>query len=364
MRQVILHIGMHKTGTSSLQASMHNINCDGFRTVRFGLMNHSMPMYTIFSENRFNYRVWKQQVYTDNKINDKKTGYEKILCEEIADKNVNVFLISGEDISKLTENEQLNLCNFFLSKDLQVRVIYVTRDPFSFASSANQQRAQNGAKSLEKINPFYRSRLSGFIKGCAKENISVFKYEDLIQDGLVYSFSKIIGFELEEGKRLNESLSHEALALMYKFNNIKTPTTGSKLNFLARKSFVRAIQSFFSEHNGFKKLNLIKYNLVDEAVVEDLFWLEKNFGISYQLPDRKKEEGLELEDYPSSDCLSEFFKLYKLRFDTNISLVDNLENLYKLILSSEKTKAPIDNLLKAGRYLTNINFKNHSKKYF
>ena len=328
MREVILHVGMHKTGTTSIQDSLYNIDSNGFRTLGFAEKNHSFPMYTIFSEKRLNYHIWKNRGWNDNQIVEKKVEYEKILEEEIRDESVDCFLLSGEAMSNLTESEQINLCEFFKERNLKVRVIYVVRDPISFAASSNQQYAKGGAKALTKINPRYKKRISGFIKGCDHDNVSIFKYELLAKKGLIKAFSEIIGFTLDEKPRRNESVTSEALALIYALNNIKTSTRGSEINFNARRATIRAISSFFSKSNGFKKLTLTKFDLVDEAVAEDLVWLEKNFGISYQLPVEAGQQELVFDEYPSAECLSEFFGGYDLHYEASESLADNLENLY------------------------------------
>lgn len=103
---------------------------------------------------------------------------------------------------------------------------------------------------------------------------------------------------------------------------------GSRLNFVVRQAVMQALQSFFSKSNGFQKLDLTKFDLINGPVVEDLTWLKENFEISYPLPNREKQEGLVFEDYPSTECISEFFGRYSLNFDTSLSLVDNLENFY------------------------------------
>ena len=351
MRKVVLHIGMHKTGTTSIQNSLHQINSEGFRTVRFQEKNHSAPLYTIFSENRFNHQIWKNQGLTNNQINEKKAEYEKILEEELADDSVNVFLLSGEAMSTLTENEQRNLCLFFKEKNFRISIIYVVRDPISWAASANQQRAKGGARTLSKLKPRYKQRISGFIKGCGQENISIFKYEDLIQKGLIQSFSDIIGFKLEEGERVNESVTSEALTLIYALNNIKIPTKGSKIHFFARQAALKELISFFSKSNGFKKLNLDKFDLVDKSVIEDLVWLKENFGISYSLSAREEQEGIAFEDFPSLECLSEFFGRYSLNYNTTLSLVDNLVNLYMKFLHFSEIDDQRNGLVKEEKWL-------------
>ena len=355
MRQVILHIGMPKTGTTSIQNSLYNIDRDGFRTVGFAERNHSAPMRTIFSENRLNYHGWKNRGYTDNQIIEKKAEYENILEEELRDESVGCFLISGEGMSGLNESEQLNLCEFFTARNLKVRVIYVVRDPISFAASANQQHAKIGSKALKIINPGYKRRISGFIKGCGYENISIFKYEDLIEKGLIKSFSEIIGIELEEKGRLNESLTAEGLALLYALNNIKTATLGSKINFDARLCIVNAIRDFFSKPNGFKKLNLSKFQLMNEAVAKDLVWLEKKFGISYPLPVKAEQQKQIHDEYPSAECLSEFFGGYALNYETSESVADNLEKLYSKILRNVELVSQIKSLENEEKWPDDLN---------
>lgn len=180
MKQVILHIGMHKTGTTSIQNSLVGVEQDGIRTARFKEANHSVPMYTMFSEDRYNYHIWKNRGFTADKIDDLKDDYFKILEEELekelSDSNASKLIISGEDLSILNETEQESLCDFFTSKGFSVKIIYVVRDPVAWAISANQQRAKIGGKKLTKINPEYRARLQGFINGCGVENVSVYKF--------------------------------------------------------------------------------------------------------------------------------------------------------------------------------------------
>ena len=355
MKEVILHIGMHKTGTTSIQDSLYGIDSNGFRTIRFAEKNHSIPIYTIFHENKLNYPIWKNQGYNESQIIEKKAAYEKILEEEISDESVDCFILSGEDMSNLTENEQINLCEFFKERNLKVKVIYVVREPFSFAASANQQNAIGGTRALAKVNPGYQRRISGFIKGCGRENISIFKYEQLIQDGLIKTFSEIIGVTLTEKPRRNESVTAEALALIYALNNIKTSTLGSEINFNARVYIVNAIRTFFSQTNGFNKLNLKKFDIVHEDVCDDLVWLEESFGISYQIPVKAEQQELVYEESPSTEILFEFFGNYGLNYQASMPLADNVENLYTKFLRFEEIHSQVQNLAKQKKLLDALN---------
>ena len=329
MRDLILHIGMHKTGTTSIQNSLYKLNKNGFRTIRFIEKNHSIPLFTIFSENRTNYHIWKKRGLTHSEILAKKTEYEEILENELTNDNVNVFLLSGEGIANLTENEKINLCRYFQEKKLRVRVVYVVRDPISWAISANQEIAKGGAKTLLKVIPDYKRRVLGFIKGCGYENILTYKYENLIQGGLIRSFSEIIGCELTEGMRENESLTSEALSLIYCLNNISVTTVGSQITNSARAETVKALRLFFSRSNGFHELTLENYNLLDSSVCMDLDWLSRVFKISYEIPDVKRKQVEVLDQYPDFNSLSEFFGNHCVQFHPSLPIGWNMENLFK-----------------------------------
>lgn len=340
MREIILHIGMNKTGTSAIQNSLYGINSYGIRTVRFKEKNHSVPMKTIFSKRPA--RTWKNIGLSDNQIQEKRDEYKKILEGELADKSINRFIISGEAISDLTEIEQKDLCLFLKRKKLNTRIVYVVRDPFSWAVSVNQQRAKWGEKSLLVVNPHYKKRLAGFMKECGKENISVYKYEDLMKKGLIKSFSKIIGLKLEEGKRVNESVTSETLFLLYALNRIDIATVGSHKHLRARVEIIRAMQSFFSESNGFKKIDLREFNLVAPSAAKDLDWLEERFGITYPSPWDNRSEVRDFEDCPSFEKIMEFFQHHNLTYKSSLSVTENIQSLYTKFLSFAEIDRQID----------------------
>ena len=350
MKEVILHIGMSKTGTTSIQDSLHGIDRDGFRTVSFKEKNHSVPLYTMFSKKRYDYHIWKKQGFSNDQIDKKRDEYTKIFQEDLADESVNVFLISGEGISGLSEDEQQTLCCFLKEKKFKVKIIYVVRDPFAWAVSANQQHAKGGAKAISKVKPLYKKRIQGFIKECGQENILVYRYEDLIKKGLIKSFSEIIGVKLEEKAPLNKSMTSEALALLYVFNNIKVSTKGTKVRFQARQAIVKALMNFFSKSNGFGKINLEQLNLVHDSVEKDLVWLEECFGITYPNPFREKSEGSDFDAVPDSKIISKFFERNFLSYESSLSLSENFQNLYIKFLSFHQTNEKLDIIIRQERW--------------
>lgn len=321
---------MHKTGTTSIQDSFYGLETDGIRYARFPDVNHSLAMYTIFSENRYEHHLWKSNNFTKNQIDERKDYFFKILEEELSDNSITKLVISGEDISALSTAEQKNLCSYFQLKNIIVKVVYIVREPYNWSASSMQQRVKGGEKELLAVNPFYRRRIEGFIKGCGIENISIYKYEDLVKHGLIKAFSEIIGIKLKEKKRMNESMTLEAFALILILNNLELVTTGSSKKFKKKQQFVDSAINFFSIKNGYTKINMECFDIVHEDVKEDLIWMKEQFGISYALKnhDAKKKLISEFNYSLSSKDLNAFFKFMKLPYSNNLSVKENLKANY------------------------------------
>ena len=50
MKRCIIHIGMHKTGSTSIQRSLQGYRDDRFQYARLGkTANHSLAMYSLFA---------------------------------------------------------------------------------------------------------------------------------------------------------------------------------------------------------------------------------------------------------------------------------------------------------------------------
>ena len=330
MKQVILHIGMHKTGTTSIQNSLHGLETDGIRYARFPDMNHSKAMYTIFSGSRYKHHSWQSIGFTENQIDKEKDYFFKILEEELSDNSITKLVISGEDISAMSPAEQKILCSYFQSKNIILKVVYIVRDPHNWSVSSIQQQVKGGAKELLAANPFYRRRIAGFIKGCGIENISIYKYEDLVKHGLIKSFSEIIGTKLKEKKRMNESMTLEAFSLILILNNLELVTTRSLKQFKKKQQFIQSVINFFSIKNGYTKINMECFDIVHKDVKEDLIWMKEQFGISYALKnhDAKNKLSSEFNYSLSSKDLNAFFKFMKLAYDNNLSVKENLKVTY------------------------------------
>jgi len=338
MKEVFLHIGMHKTGTSTIQKSLHGYNKNGIKTIGFDEANHQIPLFTIFSKNGLNYRRWKVRGFTQNRIIKIKENYIKILEKEATDNTIKKLIISGEDLGLLKTREQIELCKFFKNNDFIVKIIYIIREPHSWIRSSIQQNAKHGAKAPGKKSLRYKERVDGFLLECGPENVMIYKYEDLRQKGLIQCFSEFVGADLKEVRSVNKSISHEALSLIYLFNNhIKTINNMKNQN--AKNKMFKALKGFFSIKNGFSKIDFdASYYMSSDDTENGLKWLEDNFGLTYDTNQNSRGGNKYIDVFPSQKELIEFFEKNSLIYDTRLNLEENIQNMYAFFLNKVSIK--------------------------
>lgn len=354
MKKITLHIGMHKTATTSIQsalaASAHLLEKESAHYASFTEVNHSIPMYTIFSHDRENYHIWRRAGVSPSDVNQKRLRYIEILEKDIENKRFKNLIISGEDLSMLLPDEQEEVCEFFRTRDCTIEVVYVVRAPGSFALSSIQETAKGGyTTDFFKVDPLYKRRLIGYFNALQKDNISILKFENLIKNkGVIENFGNFLGLKLIETARKNEAVTSEGLRALFALNNIKTKTLGDPGKIKARGHIVNAIFTNFTTENGCQKLTISQSgNCFDwEVVRSDFDWLYKNFGIDYS---EIKTAEIERNVNASSEkvyyeCMQRLFANFDTVFTPNNSIEEQLNELFLNINPPELTTQEIDQL--------------------
>lgn len=159
MKKVILHVGLHKTATSSIQQTLAQsreiLICQGFEYPVFSveeknIENHSIPFYSLYCNDPDSYHINIRWGVFAEKVNPL---YEKQLADSLnSDRDV---IFSGEDISILPREGLERLKSYLLSFGVELRVICFVRSPYSYTCSLIQQDIKGGRESLEdlKVKP-------------------------------------------------------------------------------------------------------------------------------------------------------------------------------------------------------------------
>ena len=343
MKQVILHIGMHKTGSTSIQSSLKGYLDDRVKYASFKEENHSIPLYTIFSEDRYDYHVWKTEGLDKQQIETKRQEYLEIFESDLNDSNYDKLIISGEDIAVLDEAGKEALVHMISKNNIEIKVVMFVREPLGLAISDIQQWVRLRRDNVvSEYRVGYKIRIKKFCELIPKENIFV---EDLHQaiaksGCIVKRFAEIAGLTLKSGARLNESMSLQAFALIYRLNNLPLKILGNKAREVLRAEVVNSITSHFSCDAGFQKADKKMAGfLLNDAAVEECTFLREEFGIDYG--DISVEKNLDkFVDYLNNslnDMDEEIQKLFaklNVSYSSDISLEQNLLELFVTMLTT------------------------------
>jgi hypothetical protein len=204
MDRLILHVGMHKTATSSIQktlaANAHDLMGQGFHYpifVRDGtkIDNHSIPVFSLFSDNPKKYHI-NFKLCAVGRLVEINEGYRQQLSRAL-EQECDV-IISGEDISVLSKEGLKNFYDFISKFNKRVELYCAVRRPYSLACSAIQEGIKNGSVVLEDMVAPQRSKNIDTIKRVfSNEDINFYNFEAECQksEGPVLSFLNRVGVD-------------------------------------------------------------------------------------------------------------------------------------------------------------------------
>ncbi len=220
--RVILHAGMNKTGSSSIQQTFANQRFPEVDYVNWRSHNHSGMVSLLFEsapENSFNFRdKGRDRAY----LLAERDEWTKKLAAQLEAGKDRCFLLSAELISSPLSDAVPTMADFFARFTDDIRVIAYVRPPISFMQSAFQQRVRGGqAQKLRPAGlwPDYRKRFEKLDTAFGRERVTLKKFTpDALLDGdVVHDFAREIGVTLDPttAVRTNVAVSLEALALLF-----------------------------------------------------------------------------------------------------------------------------------------------------
>lgn len=179
-RKLYLHLGLHKTATSSFQTScarnQGRLSKQGYAYPLFscGLQeiqpfeNHSIPIYSLFCSQPENYQVNIRLRITDNKLQEAHKKYTAKL--ENALNNPQDVILSGEDIPSLKIHELIRFLEYLGKSGREIIPIVVVRQPYTYHCSQLQQQIKDGKpmvywnhcpqkERIEELTHIFKNRL-------------------------------------------------------------------------------------------------------------------------------------------------------------------------------------------------------------
>ena len=285
-----IHIGVHKTGTKSIQYTLFNnrekLLEHGINYLRLE-SNHAPALISLLSDSPHTYaRNILRHVDTPEKAAVYNASIKQQLTEELSNNRSPKVVISGEGLSSIDQSAFSKLKAMLDPYAEAYRIIVYVRDPYEYANSFTLQRVKNGyilGDPEQKIPlPNYRQTIGRYIKnfGRANVDIRIFDPQQFLGGSLVSDFLAAIGESTKMAEslqtvRANESMSHEAAMILSEINSA-FPT---HVDGLANRERVRQLQFLLAGIPGEKfRIDPSMYLKHEDEVLKDLEWLHETIG--------------------------------------------------------------------------------------
>jgi hypothetical protein len=239
MERCILHVGMPKTGTSSIQETLcHSLRDPRFRYISLesGRTATNRALTVLFAdpvEGSFLERPSGREQSVNRRL---LTRLERSLTRTLAQtrRQQAIPILSAETCWVMGRSGLDHLRTFMEAQGYRVEVMVYLRPIKSWLESIFQEMVKWGQGSFEPLNPLsphqgdklsridYNQRLSIFEDIFGKQHLSIhpFSHESLVGHCVVTDFCSKLGIQLdpEAIRRANEGIGIDAVRMLYAYN--------------------------------------------------------------------------------------------------------------------------------------------------
>ncbi|MGB1214476.1 MAG: hypothetical protein ACPG4X_14025 [Pikeienuella sp.] len=283
--RVIIHAGIHKTGSSSIQDTFSANTPDGFAYAPWRIANHAGLM-TLFAEPK----PEKSRPFCNAKDPLKAVAAAQAewlpklreMCSATGPHHTVIF--SAERVFAMPLRVKQNLHAFFAELCDEVRVIAYIRPPASKAASSVQQVLKGFDIDVQLASrwPKYQRRVEALDTSFGRENVELVPFRrDALKDGdVVADFAHRIGANLNPNDIINsnESMSLEAMAFLYAQRRFGDGMAKAEAGWRPRnEALVAKITTLGSRKVTFSPEYLEKMSAEHRSDVE---WMERRLGAS------------------------------------------------------------------------------------
>lgn len=307
--RIILHAGLHKTGTTSVQENcarhaelllQHGIVYPSFRFRERRLNNHSDPLAGVFSSRPMAYGMVRRQGVEDDP-SVAITAFREQLEAILAEPRGETLVLSAEMVADFNPDDLDTLKKCLLQATDSLQVIAYVRSPQSSLASILQQRALAGfagkAQDLADVvwNRFERLRRA--FPGILEPQD--FHLAVRHSGGLVGHFLELIGLpgstiESLDFSHANSRISAEACCLIEAINLAYPHDSSDKHGVRRQYHDMRSLQALSGQPF---RIDASQDQDLIAALARESAWLERELGWSF--PEARTEADGELWQLPT-----------------------------------------------------------------
>lgn len=283
-RRVLLHLGMHKTGSTSIQAVWNGYKDERTEYAALGLPNHSLVLQRAFLEGKAADRVYKNS--TEERRPKQQEAALRRLDEVLSGTGRSVIL-SGESLFRFDRDSARRTAEFLRGHVARIDSLLYVRAPESFARSVFQERLKKGEASfdLRHIVPAYKSRSLHWAEALGAEPTYVMFDRPTLHEGdVVADFGMRAGLDLAWARsrahlqNRNTSLSAEAMAALYVLRHRLGVPAAHEEERVRQRRLVEVLQGFGTRRYDFGR-DLMQAALDERA--EDIAWIQERMGRTF-----------------------------------------------------------------------------------
>lgn len=281
MAKCIIHIGMHKTGSTSIQGSLKDLDDGDFYYARLGT-NHSIPVITMFAQEPEGRRFPGKRGMSRRRLAEMSQHHRRKLDRSISAAGQRTLLISGEGIVSLSAQQLAEMRDYLQAASCAVEIVAYVRPPGSFMSSSLQGRLnmKSHAPAIAKLYPNYRQRFEKLDEVFGAGHVKLFKFapRSFPNQDVVTDFCTRLGIAQDSvpSLRINETRSMARLRLTYQYHKVQ-----EAMGLPPLKVHDRGAWEFLAD------LDPSRFRIAPDLVrpvlaanAEDIAWMEQRLGES------------------------------------------------------------------------------------
>jgi hypothetical protein len=223
-KRCILHYGMPKTGSSSIQTwLLQALDDPRYLYLNLGRRGSGNIMVSAFLEKpEAHYRNLRRGVEGEDLRAEMRSIREQMVLQ-LSTLGSRTALFSAELLASIRPPELQSIASLLSNHCQELHAVGYVRSPVSFMESVYQQRlkAGNPGLDLRKIYPRYRMRLKKFEAQLGAAHVEYWHFDprSFVKGCVVRDFCQRIGivFAGEDVARVNDSLSLRAIRLLYAY---------------------------------------------------------------------------------------------------------------------------------------------------
>ncbi len=281
----VIHFGMHKTGSSSIQQSLYKAQDLGpdHCLIRLGKRtgNLSGELVTAFADEPWRANVHRKRGTAKEEVLKAGPEVRARVAAEVAAAD-RTAVLSGEAVCMFSEVEFSRLTRALADAAGPVAAVGYVRAPAERMASGFQQRLKGGFDRFDPAEFYPREgyrRLEAFDRVLGREQVSLWKFDPggFPEGDVVRDFCTRLGIEIaaEDIVRVNEGLSRPAMSILFAY---RAYGPGYGVGWQAvreNRALVEALQGVRGPRFGFHESVVAPVLDVNR---DDLAWIEDRLG--------------------------------------------------------------------------------------